>query len=59
MTKKHFIALAKALAKRRPENNKTKAYDQWFLDVHAVKDCCCEFNEFFNHQKFIDACMEW
>ena len=52
MTKKHFEALANALAKARPE---IQTYD-WLDCVSAIADVCKATNPRFDRQQFIEAC---
>jgi hypothetical protein len=52
MSKKHFIALAKALAAHRNEisDNAFKSL------VDDIADVCRQTNSNFDRQRFIDAC---
>lgn len=59
MTKKHFMALARALSSRRPENVDTPQFDQWVFDVYAIADACEKFNDNFDRMKFREACLTW
>lgn len=65
MTRKHFEALADALATSRPETpsrtNDTRgigAYWQWINDVYAVANACARFNDAFDKERFVQACIE-
>lgn len=64
MTRKHFEALADALAVSRPETpsrtNDTRgigAYRQWVNDVYHVADVCARFNDAFDKERFVQACV--
>ena len=56
MTKKHFEALADALAKIRPPVWRTDS--PWNASVRAVADVCAEINPRFDRDKFVRACNE-
>ena len=43
MSKKHFIALAKALNRQMPSED-SREYSQWKRDVEAVADVCSAMN---------------
>ena len=68
MSKKHFIALAQALANSRPYRvlNTVLATDgqvahfcQWQRDVQAIAEVCESSNPHFDWHRFIDACEQW
>jgi hypothetical protein len=60
MTKKHFEALAAALAEQRvgfsllPSLKNQHA--QWCRDVQAVANVCARFNPNFDRARFLKAC---
>ena len=68
MSKKHFIALAKALKASKPrpvptdkcgETHKlvfSKWMEQWEQDVKAVANVCGDCNNNFNWDTFMVAC---
>lgn len=57
MTRKHFIALAGALAaKKPPEDSDTSVIETWENCVTAVADVCSRFNYNFKRFTFYDAC---
>ncbi len=63
MTKKHFIAFAKALSWTRPSilgasDNPLHgaALDQWRDDVEAIIETCQQFNHHFDTDRFKHAC---
>jgi hypothetical protein len=60
MTKKHFEALAVALAYQRPQPtwcaNKRA---QFALDVAAVADVCAASSPRFDRERFVDACQTY
>ena len=55
MSKKHFEALARALANSKPAK-KGAAMDQWRRDVEAIADVCQSQNGMFRRETFLDAC---
>jgi hypothetical protein len=55
MSKKHFEALARALAKIRPANGEKITWEEV---IRAVANVCIEFNPRFNMDRFLDACLE-
>ena len=65
MTKKHFNALAIALAHVRPEmqcdgrNYDTGKAEGWLEAVNAVADVCQSQNPRFVRSRFVDACGIW
>jgi hypothetical protein len=57
MSRKHFIALAEALKHEKPSKNwNANKMAQWKLDVKAIADVCCEFNNNFDRSRFLSAC---
>lgn len=56
MTRKHFTAIAKALATTRPSGD-AKRVAQWLRDVEAMANTCAETNPRFDRVRFVDACM--
>jgi hypothetical protein len=60
MSKKHFIALAKALASVRPlDTSETPARLQWDRCCSGVADVCQIENGLFDRRRFLKACEEW
>jgi len=62
MSKKHFNALALALASRRPEvgdDHYAARFTQWALDVREVACVCQAQNPLFDYARFIEACGTW
>ena len=60
MTKKHFIALAKALASMRPlEVEGTPDLLKWVCCCSGVADVCESANKLFDRKRFLKACEEW
>ena len=57
MTRKHFIALAKALYENQPYENETGEYSTWLAVCNSIATACHDNNSSFKHVKFIDACM--
>jgi hypothetical protein len=57
MSKKHFEALALALAMARPAI--VKQDSDWTVAMRAVADVCQGANPRFNRQRFVDACTDW
>ena len=55
MSKKHFIALAKALNRQMPSED-SREYSQWKRDVEAVADVCSAMNPAFEYNTFRNAC---
>ena len=58
MTKKHFEALADALANCRPLPTDHEGMSYWDDSVSAVADVCESTNERFDRTKFVRACNE-
>jgi hypothetical protein len=65
MSKKHFNALAQAMANVRPYNS-TPLTDrqvvelfQWHRDIQAIAAICESMSPRFNWHRFIDACERW
>lgn len=68
MSKKHFEALAEALAETRPSKNDydleeeserlhlSNVRAQWNRDVQIVANACAAMNPNFDYQRFIAAC---
>lgn len=56
MTKKDYIALARTLAKVRPQNATRKR--QWTADVRAIASVLQTDNPQFDGDRFEDACHE-
>ena len=57
MTKRHFYALADALASIRPDPaNGTFWFEEWERAVVAVAHTCEQSNQRFDRTKFIKAC---
>lgn len=55
MTKKHFIALAKALRSQRPAFDERKEWERWTYMRNAVAQVCADFNPNFDRARFIAA----
>ena len=60
MTRKHFVALANALACSRPVQGEDfeEATAQWRCDIQAVADVCREQNPNFDRERFLNACYK-
>lgn len=61
MTRKHFEALARALASTHPtglELNATERWQQWNNDRKAIADACAAFNGNFDRARFMRATEE-
>ena len=65
MTRKHFKAIADALASNKPklsdfgpayENEYECQLGQWRADVMAMVAVCRQFNSNFNKNRFLEAC---
>ena len=62
MTRKHFVAIAKAFNEARPPyepqvNESTIAsYNQWCILMRAIADVCESTSPRFNRSTFITAC---
>jgi hypothetical protein len=68
MSKKHFIALAQALANSRPygslkatvlTDRQVTQVVQWQRDVQAIAEVCDSMSPAFDYRRFIDACEQW
>lgn len=58
MTKKHFIALAQALADARPcspQDDTPALWTQWEIDRNNIAVVCARFNPQFDRTRFIAA----
>jgi len=62
MTKKHFEALAQALANSRPgtdyEPDTGSRLRQWLDDVDEIVEVLAGFNPLFDRARFVEACNE-
>ena len=58
MSKRHFEALAVALAAVKPNDTSTFLIEQWILDVRAVADVCEQINPRFDRVRFLEACNQ-
>ena len=58
MTRKHFKAIADALASSKPSPSNIEALQQWRIDVAAITNTLKQFNDNFDTTKFITACGE-
>ena len=57
MTKKHFVALAKAFASVKPDPYLGAGiWSQWKRDVSVVSSACAEQNTRFDRTRFLKAC---
>lgn len=56
MTRKHFKALADALAATRPDPTFLPERDQWETTRDAVASTCRSFNPNFDRARFLAAC---
>jgi hypothetical protein len=56
MQRRHFIALAQALADVRPGNDQPVLLAQWFACQIAVSRVLARDNERFNSERFLSAC---
>ena len=57
MSKKHFIALASALAAAGPHMQARDCHHEFMDLVQAIADACAAQSTTFNRQRFIDACF--
>lgn len=55
-TRKHSFDLALALADQRPHVSDA-CYGQWLLDIDAVATVAEGFNQRFDREQFIGACL--
>ena len=55
MSKKDFIALAKALEETRPDATDALAHKQWTDTRHAIAAVLADSNDRFNWHRFMDA----
>lgn len=58
MSRKHFEALADALAWLRPQRIDAERFAQWVNDVDAIASVCARFNPLFDRARFDAACRE-
>ena len=59
MSRKHFVALASALAGSKPIGVGVpvpKLLKQWKRDVEAIASTVSQFNDNFNRSRFLSAC---
>jgi hypothetical protein len=56
MTRRHFKALAEALASSRPRSTEPELLSQWKRDVRAITEVCFDSNNAFDGDKFRMAC---
>jgi hypothetical protein len=56
MTRKHFEAIAKALAERKPSGLDNNKMVQWKHDVETLIPVFKVFNPSFNPSRFKEAC---
>lgn len=61
MTRRHFEALARALANARPRPGRqsTDSWNQWEIDVAAVAHVLSDANPRFDRTRFVDACASY
>ena len=57
MSRKHFIALAKALADAGPHMQARGCHHEFMYLVQAIADVCAAQSTTFNRQRFVDACF--
>ena len=58
MTRKHYVALAAALASNRPLEGQPQAVEQWQTDCQRIADALASDNSRFNRSRFIGACEQ-
>ena len=57
MTRKHFKAIAAALAESQPTwVRNAQSRIQWEKDCAAMADVCQKFNASFDRPRFMEAC---
>jgi len=59
MTRKHFNAIAQAMANGRPKGQGSDVYDQWERTCWEVMTVCAGTNSNFDKATFMNACIEW
>ena len=59
MTRKHFKAIAQALANERPEPSWTNKRTQWEKDIDAIANELGKISPKFDFEKFMEACKTW
>jgi hypothetical protein len=56
MSRKHYVALAAALASNRPLEGQPQAVEQWTTDCKRIADALASDNPRFDRDRFIGAC---
>lgn len=57
MTRKHYVMLAAALARSKPERFHAGAEDaQWRWDCRVIAEALAADNERFDRERFLKAC---